>query len=319
MCRALAAIPKSQRKDGTYQSQLEWSKIEWESNASSMEIYHYFGGPSLFIKVKKFLPTDTDQTKLWGKSETGWTWIDTPPLGLLECPSGRAFHQYVSDCVPHCVQRTANAGVLQAIATRCETDDSGLLANAARLWTATHLLLQGWQANGILVITDPSSPYYGMQPAPRVIQNVLDQGLESYIAEIELELLVGINKAIKDRTLKSRWEETFSATFILLAVMEKDIWRLMYWIRHPGQWRHPDSARYLIDRTAFQANVLLSHIKIAGYVPAAFRAAQLHLPSGDAKSQYLESNDDSLCGTLTKIVLLDEDEEYQQVAGKDFS
>jgi hypothetical protein len=126
-----------------------------------IEVYQYDDGPSLYVEGNNFRPMEDDQTKLWGKTETVWTWIKTSALGLLECPSGRAFHRYVSDCVPYSLRHTTHAGVLQAMRN---ADSSGLLGDAARLWTAIHFLLRGWQAKGMVYISDPRRQRAGGQP-----------------------------------------------------------------------------------------------------------------------------------------------------------
>lgn len=107
-----------------------------------------------------------------------------------------------------------------------------VLRDAARLWTANHLLMKGWQASGMKTVEEANNPYFGMRPAPRVLQNGLDQALESYVADIEQRLLQNIFSVVTGRKASTPWDGLFSAVLILLAVMEKDIWRLIYWVRH---------------------------------------------------------------------------------------
>lgn len=106
------------------------------------------------------------------------------------------------------------------------------MADAANLWVANHLLMKGWQASGVEKVRDVNSPFYGIRPAPRVMQNGLDQVLESYVAELEKQLLQKILSIAKNRAKEALRDKLFSAVLILLAVMEKDIWRLIYWVRH---------------------------------------------------------------------------------------
>lgn len=176
-----------------------------------------------------------EQTYLWGKTERGWISITTPPLGLYETPSREQIQDYVEKCMPNCMQE---AGSEVALALRSwkpvhhQAADQTALRDAARLWTANHLLMKGWQASGVETVTKADNPYCGMRPAPRVLQNGLDQALESYVADIEQRLLHNIFSIISSRMKHTPWDSLFSAVLILLAVMEKDIWRLIYWVRH---------------------------------------------------------------------------------------
>lgn len=95
--------------------------------------------------------------------------------------------------------------------------------------------MKGWQAPenpilGISRVFDPQSPYYQMTPAPRVLQNQIDSRIEAFVARVELQLLKELQKAMKQKSCS--WIEIFSAVFLILRVTEKDIWRLMYWLKH---------------------------------------------------------------------------------------
>jgi hypothetical protein len=139
--------------------------------------------------------------------------------------------------------------------------------------------------------------------------------------------------------------------------MEKDIWKLMYWVRHTGQvgcrpphwyhrgadlpeksykWRQPDSARFLINRAVFQANILLGHLRLAGNIPARFREVDfkckgkgfpklaftqltaLLVPNGDASILYAEDDDNSMYGALT-LNAMTEDEDRDKITELEFS
>jgi len=101
------------------------------------------------------------------------------------------------------------------------------------LWTASCLLMKGWTVTseetlGMRKVEDIECPLHGSIPAPRVLQNQLDRNLECYIIAKEKQLL----KAIQRELRKSRSEGLdviFSSVIIILHVLEKDTWRLMYW------------------------------------------------------------------------------------------
>lgn len=95
--------------------------------------------------------------------------------------------------------------------------------------------MKGWQAPenpllGIIRVDNPGSPYHQTLPAPRVLQNQIDSRIEAHVARVELQLLKELQKAMKQKTCA--WTEIFSTVFLILRVTEKDIWRLMYWLKH---------------------------------------------------------------------------------------
>lgn len=150
------------------------------------------------------------------------------------------------------------------------------------LWTANRLLMKGWQCEDAPLVLDSSNPYNYSQPAPRVLQNQLDQHLEQFITAYEAKLVPEIDKRIKNWQTS---QDAFLASIVLLKIVENDIWRLMYWVRHRTQvstshvsstgydsqfislitykvykWRHPESPDVLIQRGVFFSRILLAHI-----------------------------------------------------------
>jgi hypothetical protein len=93
--------------------------------------------------------------------------------------------------------------------------------------------MKGWtitseETLGMRKVEDIECPLHASIPAPRVLQNQLDRNLECYIIAKEKQLL----KAIQRELRKSRSEGLdviFSSVIIILHVLEKDTWRLMYW------------------------------------------------------------------------------------------
>lgn len=93
--------------------------------------------------------------------------------------------------------------------------------------------MQGWQMTfpqslGMPFVTDEKSFLLNTTPAPRVLQNQLDHGLEQYCAMKEERYL----KALSSTMLLKRsnaWAAIFISAVILLHVRERDIHRLLYW------------------------------------------------------------------------------------------
>ncbi|KAK5633383.1 hypothetical protein RRF57_009097 [Xylaria bambusicola] len=226
-----AEISPVNRTHPDYQSQLQWKELQWMGYRFPLNVYHYATGPALLVNCRQFIPSDNDQTMLWGKSRRGWKSVQTGAVGLDLAPSDTDISEYVSKCVPHCIQDVRQNSLFDAVLR--DKAYGGLLSDALKLWTATHLLTKIWGAAEATSITDPDSPYFNMKPAARVLQNELDLKLESYASELELKLLNTLQTAMGKRN--SEWIEIFSAILVLLAVMERDIWRLMYWIRHREQ------------------------------------------------------------------------------------
>lgn len=135
-----------------------------------------------------------------------------------------------------------------------------------------------------------------MTPAPRVLQNQIDSRIEAFVARVELQLLKELQKAMKQKSCS--WIEIFSAVFLILRVTEKDIWRLMYWLKHdkevsmtlhvlPGaieqsdwqrpqayKWKHPEGPSQLVQRSLYCSNLLLAHLHCAGSIHAEFRSSK---------------------------------------------
>lgn len=157
--------------------------------------------------------------------------MKTQAVGLDTAPSRAELETYVSACVPHCLQETFQNPLFKEIN---QIQAGQLLSDALKLFTAPRLLMKGWEVSEVPILTDIDSPYFNMRPAPRVLENELDHELEIYVADLELSLLGRLESHIlKKRTID--WKQLASTVLVLLAVMERDIWRLVYWVRHKEQ------------------------------------------------------------------------------------
>lgn len=105
---------------------------------------------------------------------------------------------------------------------------------ALRLWTANQLLMKGWEIYGPDRLGMKYSPFHGSIPATRVLQNQLDHQLESAIVKTEQRLLMLVQTNLR-KSDRHDWIVTFVGIAIILHVMERDAWRLMYWVKHQEQ------------------------------------------------------------------------------------
>lgn len=96
--------------------------------------------------------------------------------------------------------------------------------------------MKGWEICGherlgMDTVDRSESPLYGSIPVPRVLQNQLDHLLEAEIVKTEQDLLKTLQKVIKASD-RHAWVVTFLGIAITLHVMERDAWRLLYWVNH---------------------------------------------------------------------------------------
>ncbi len=108
-----------------------------------------------------------------------------------------------------------------------------------RLWATNRLLMKGWEICGherlgMGIVDRWESPLYGSIPVPRVLQNQLDHLLEAEVVKTEQHLLKTLQKVIRASN-RSAWVIIFLAIAIILHVMERDTWRLLYWVNHQEQ------------------------------------------------------------------------------------
>lgn len=311
---------------GLYQSKMRWGQLNWVPGQITMNLYHFDNGPAILVKCRQFIPDSPEQCQVWGRTPGGWRLEPTAAFGLDSAVSEEYVAQYISECVPYCAEEAArNSPQLRTIIQNASRQDK-LLPLALQLWTANRLLMRGWQAKedpalGICRVTDPESPYYNTTIAPRVLQNQIDSRVEAFMARVELQLLKDLQKAMKQKTCS--WIEIFSTVFLILRVAEKDIWRLMYWLRHENEaykWKHPESASKLAQRSIFCCNLLLTYLHNAGSVPIEFTKS--NTPSldriGQAATLYEEMNDDSVDDTLSSLAFVENWQEGNAVQPKEF-
>lgn len=187
--------------------------------------------------------------------------------------------------------------------------------------------MKGWEICGhegleMKIVDRIESPLHRSVPAPRVLQNQLDHLLEYEIVETERHLLKNLQKVIK-ASERNSWVVTFLATAIILHVMERDTWRLLYWVHHQEQvrhlkvgvncsvdefqintWRHPLGLRALVEKSVHFGNLLLAHFHYAarGLVP-------LTSNWNDEKHKELVSDNDTIIASMQAI------QQYAKIPG----
>lgn len=108
------------------------------------------------------------------------------------------------------------------------------------MWAANRLLMKGWSITGgdellgMSVVNEPASLLHDTIPAPKVLQNQLDHLLERQIFETESSLLKELQRLIRRRD-RGQWIVVFLSLVIVLHVLERDTWRLMYWVHHKAE------------------------------------------------------------------------------------
>jgi hypothetical protein len=70
-------------QDAIYQSKLAWGHLLWISLPIPVLLRHEREGPSFEVSCRQFEPTFLEQTRLYYKQGSGWTWILSTPFALL--------------------------------------------------------------------------------------------------------------------------------------------------------------------------------------------------------------------------------------------
>lgn len=230
---------------GSYRARLQWTSIIRDGNRETIDIHHSMGH-SLSVKCREFTRSADDQTTFWGKSKDGWKSLQTRALCLDSDVSEHQIDTYVSQCAENCIQQIPDGPEVIRLLGDRSLSKFPLVVVALKLWTANRLLVQGWEVEGAPLVADLDSPFLGKAPAPRVLHNELDLKLETYIQKLELGLLNQVQKSL-ELQLPGDPLELLVATYIMLSAIERDTWRLLYWIRHKEEVRTPNAYASLLD------------------------------------------------------------------------
>jgi hypothetical protein len=296
-----------------YKARWEYLKQLQIDSPGWVDLFHFSPEHSLRVTAQTFEPIDNDHTALYGKTQAGWKSVWTPPLFLIEC---KELPDYIQRCTFLCINESHSNKLLEKLWWLSRGSSYTLLPQALELWTANRLLMKGWQCKQSAGIDDPSSPYHLHQPAPRVLQNQLDQHIEAFVVGKEKKLTSELQQPVSKQ---SNPVDTFATALVLLLVIEKDIWRLLFWTKHISQdykWRHPLRPHTLIDKSVFYARLLLASAKVYDSIAMEFQhVLRTSLPSGNESGlpwaspviRYNEADDSSLDGFLLKYLLCGEE------------
>ncbi|KAM5526691.1 hypothetical protein FOXYSP1_20932 [Fusarium oxysporum f. sp. phaseoli] len=204
-------------EDDSYKKKLLWQSLvpEGKFEVEQISVHHFAEGPKIDVPVFQFQVADPDQITVVEKCESSWEAMQTSAVALYDCDH-IAFSAYVHDCSLHAVRnQPGNESLLRV----CPYGKSTLTDQALLLLGATQLLIMGWRVEG--------------SPASRVLQNQLDCRLEYWPVKLEMHILKSIDEQMQNSETD---KETLQlALYIMLLVIEKDLWRLMHWQLYPNE------------------------------------------------------------------------------------
>lgn len=248
--------------------------LKWANTpARTITVSHDKGlNVTLQLSVYEFVPTYNDQLQYWYKdNSTGWQSVPTTPFAMKRGISTEILEKYIHDHTHHFTQ-TAFQGnqilsdLFQTAYNYSLADDHFLLRDTLQLWTANQLLIQsatidvGSDTLDILPIMG-NSVLNGQVPLPRVLANQLDHLIERRIWQLEKQILSELQKRIFARK-KADWLKIFFTLIVLMNTLERDSWRLYYWMFHSEDgyaWRHPTAPKELIEKNEMLAESLAAH------------------------------------------------------------
>jgi hypothetical protein len=198
--------------------------------------------------------------------------MQTTPFAMRRGINTDILEKYIQDHTYNYVETSFRnnpilAEIFRSAWRYSRTEENFLLRDALQLWTATQLLLHGAtlhptsDALGIPPIPSASSPLANQTPLPRVLSNQLDHLFERRIWQLEKQILSELQKRIFGRK-REDWLKIFFTLVVLMNALERDSWRLYYWMFHKEdgyEWRHPSSPQRLIEKNNTLAESLAAH------------------------------------------------------------
>ncbi|RQM07076.1 hypothetical protein DH86_00000224 [Scytalidium sp. 3C] len=179
-----------------------------------------------------------------------------------------------------------------------------IIQHCLELYTVLGLMRIGWHFAGterleMSEVKDTSSPWYGITPVPRMLQNQLNHQLELKMVELD-EKIMKTAMVIMKKADRKQWLVGMLSIFLLLHVREIDAGRNLFWNRYEdkdGFWIHPSKPRALIAEAVTSANSLITHAHCTiGRKP-------LETNWDSAKSKALVDNDTKLIDAMKALQL----------------
>lgn len=229
-------------------------------------------GVTLSLSVYEFIPAYPGQLVSWFKDSTGWRSMGTTSYAMKRGISTDILEKYIDDHTWFYIENSFQGNpilseIFKSAWTYSRSEENLLLRDALQLWTATQLLLHGATLHpssdslGILPISSPTSPLVNQTPLPRVLGNQLDHLIERRIWQLEKQILSELQRRIFGRK-REDWIRIFLTLVVLMNALERDSWRLYYWVFHMEDgyaWRHPSSPQRLIEKNNILAESLAAH------------------------------------------------------------
>lgn len=229
-------------------------------------------GVTLQLSVYEFVPAFPDQQLYWYKDATGWQHMATTPFAMKRGLNTDVLEKYIQDHTYYYVENSFPGNPILseifAIAWKySRPEENFLIRDVLQLWTATQLLAHGAtlhpssDALNISPVPSPSAPLANQTPLPRVLANQLDHLLERRVWQLEKQILSELQKRIFGRK-REDWLKIFLSLVILMNALERDSWRLYYWVFHMEDgyaWRHPSTPERLIEKNNTLAGSLAAH------------------------------------------------------------
>lgn len=189
-----------------------------------VDLQHYRGGPTFKVMCNDIIAAGEDDLRLCAKTTDGWRFTRTCPTIVLRAGN---MEEYMLKNIEQCL-RAAEGTWMHSLLCKVDRNDP-LVSKALLLWTATHLLMRGWQIEGESPILDKSDPFYNTSPASKILQRQLDAIMEVHVMILESSFLELLHNTLR-HSQKRGPRETMAAALIYLNTIEMDTWRLLYWL-----------------------------------------------------------------------------------------
>ncbi|KAI5788740.1 hypothetical protein FPQ18DRAFT_261947 [Pyronema domesticum] len=227
---------------------------------------------TLPINAHEFIAETPEQLQYWYKDANGWQSTPTTAFAMKRGINAEILEKYIQDHTYYFVETSFGgnhimADIFMAAFKYARTEENFLLRDTLQLWTAIQLLIKGASLHpssdllGMMAINNPSSTQANSVPPPRVLANQIEHSLERRIWQLEKQILSELQKRIFGRK-KEDWLKIFFTTVVLMNSLERDSWRLYYWMCHSEQgntWQHPTAPKRLIEKNDALAESLAAH------------------------------------------------------------
>jgi len=219
---------------------------------------------TLRLTAYEFVPASGEEEL--DKHNSEWRAL---PFAMKEGISTESLEKYILGHT-HCFINSSFQGnpvlseVFLAASRLSKSGENFLLRDTLQLWTAGQLLIRGptmHPSSDALEITTTITSSSSVPP--RVLANQIDHLIERRIWQLEKQILPELQKRIFARK-REDWLKIFFVMVILMNALERDSWRLYYWIFHVRDggyynWRHPVDPKTLIEKNNTLANSLAAH------------------------------------------------------------